>query len=76
MKSNKAKEPKVEEKENLNENPKRRSARLTRNTRSMAEEGPVSPEKPEKKLPYIKYKGAIKYYADGNEIAETSDLVM
>lgn len=44
----------------------------------MAEEGATaSPEKEEKKqLPFVKYKGAIKYFTDGNEIAEASDGLM
>ncbi|XP_073817220.1 WRN exonuclease [Musca autumnalis] len=66
----------TQDKENEEENPpKRRSTRTTRNTRSMAEEGATaSPEKEEKKpLSFIKYRGAIKYLTDGNEIAEASD---
>lgn len=57
--------------------PKRRSARITRSTRSMAEDGSPSPEKevPEK-LPYIKYKGAIKYFTESNDIAASADEVM
>ncbi|KAH8358969.1 hypothetical protein KR093_003618, partial [Drosophila rubida] len=57
--------------------PKRRSSRLTRSTRSMAEGGTPSPEKanPEK-LPFIKYKGAIKYYTESQEIAASADEVM
>ncbi|KAH8395933.1 hypothetical protein KR215_012254, partial [Drosophila sulfurigaster] len=57
--------------------PKRRSSRLTRSTRSMAESGTPSPEKeiPEK-LPFIKYKGAIKYYTESQEIAASADEVM
>lgn len=57
--------------------PKRRSARITRSTRSMAEGGTPSPEKevPEK-LPYIKYSGAIKYFTEVNDIAASADEVM
>lgn len=57
--------------------PKRRSARITRSMRSMAEDGSPSPEKevPEK-LPYIKYKGAIKYFTENNDIAASADEVM
>ncbi|XP_036344583.1 Werner Syndrome-like exonuclease [Rhagoletis pomonella] len=60
-----------------NNPPKRRSARLTRNTRSMAEGDIAIPEEIEikRKLPFIKYKGEIKYYTEGHEIAETADLV-
>ncbi|XP_037949726.1 Werner Syndrome-like exonuclease isoform X1 [Teleopsis dalmanni] len=61
--------------ENVENPPKRRSARLTRSTKSMAD-GTPSPEKIEKKLPFIKYKGKIKYFTEGNEIAEASDFVM
>lgn len=58
--------------------PKRRSARLTRNTRSMAEDDMVIPKEVEikRKLPFINYKGAIKYYTEGNDIAEASDLIL
>ncbi|XP_002069580.2 Werner Syndrome-like exonuclease [Drosophila willistoni] len=57
--------------------PKRRSARLTRSTRSMAEEGTPSPEKEKpEKLPFIKYKGAIKYYTENHEIAASADDVI
>lgn len=44
----------------------------------MAEEGVQlpSPEKVTEKLPFVKYRGAIKYYTDGNEIAEASDYLM
>ncbi|KAI8130686.1 hypothetical protein FF38_06185 [Lucilia cuprina] len=66
-----------QDKENEENPPKRRSTRSTRNTRSMAEEGgqgaAASPEKETKKLTFIKYRGAIKYHTDGNEIAEASD---
>ncbi|XP_053950618.1 3'-5' exonuclease [Anastrepha ludens] len=57
--------------------PKRRSARLTRNTRSMAEDDIVIPEEIEikRKLPFIKYKGKIKYFTEGHEIAEASDSI-
>ncbi|XP_034487111.1 Werner Syndrome-like exonuclease [Drosophila innubila] len=69
----------IKDKENTdNDNPpKRRSARLTRSTRSMTEDGTPSPEKaiPEK-LPFIKYKGAIKYYTENHEIAASADEVM
>ncbi|EDW59362.2 3'-5' exonuclease [Drosophila virilis] len=69
----------IKDKENADtENPpKRRSARLTRSTRSMAEDGTPSPEKeiPEK-LPFIKYRGAIKYYTESHEIAASADEVM
>ncbi|XP_070069281.1 3'-5' exonuclease-like [Drosophila takahashii] len=64
--------------------PKRRSARVTRSTRSMAEDGPPSPENaatPEKrkkaeKLPFIKYTGAIKYYTENQDIASSADEVL
>uniref|UniRef100_A0A0K8TYM3 Werner Syndrome-like exonuclease n=1 Tax=Bactrocera latifrons TaxID=174628 RepID=A0A0K8TYM3_BACLA len=70
----------AKDKENtdLDDNPpKRRSARLTRNTRSMAEDDIVIPEEIEikRKLPFIKYKGTIKYHTEGHEIAEASDLI-
>ncbi|KAH8312164.1 hypothetical protein KR044_009636 [Drosophila immigrans] len=69
----------IKDKENTEtENPpKRRSSRVTRSTRSMAEGGSPSPvkEKPEK-LPFIKYKGAIKYYTESQEIAASADEVM
>ncbi|KAL7727753.1 hypothetical protein ACLKA6_008085 [Drosophila palustris] len=69
----------VKDKENAETEspPKRRSARLTRSTRSMAEDGDPSPEKeiPEK-LPFIRYKGAIKYYTENHEIAASADEVM
>ncbi|BFF90622.1 Werner Syndrome-like exonuclease [Drosophila madeirensis] len=57
--------------------PKRRSGRVTRSTRSMAEDGTPSPEKvaPEK-LPFIKYTGAIKYYTENQDIAASADDVM
>ncbi|XP_030369869.1 Werner Syndrome-like exonuclease [Scaptodrosophila lebanonensis] len=69
----------VKDKENAEvENPpKRRSARLTRSTISMAEEGTPSPEKEKpEKLPFIKYRGAIKYFTESHEIAESADAVM
>ncbi|KAH8243668.1 hypothetical protein KR032_009211 [Drosophila birchii] len=57
--------------------PKRRSSRTTRSTRSMAEDGPPSPEKEEPvKLPFIKYNGAIKYYTENQDIAASADDVM
>lgn len=57
--------------------PKRRSARITRSTRSMAEDGSPSPEKQEpEKLPYIKYTGVINYYTENNDIAASADDVM
>ncbi|XP_011204128.2 Werner Syndrome-like exonuclease [Bactrocera dorsalis] len=70
----------AKDKENTDQDdnpPKRRSARLTRNTRSMAEDDIVVPEEIEikRKLPFIKYKGAIKYHTEGHEIAEASDLI-
>ncbi|XP_050341023.1 3'-5' exonuclease [Bactrocera neohumeralis] len=70
----------AKDKENTDQDenpPKRRSARLTRNTRSMAEDDIVIPEEVEikRKLPFIKYKGAIKYHTEGHEIAEASDLI-
>lgn len=71
--------PKDKENTDQDDNPpKRRSARLTRNTRSMAEDDIVIPEKIEikRKLPFINYKGAIKYYTEGHEIAEASDLIL
>ncbi|XP_022211438.1 Werner Syndrome-like exonuclease [Drosophila obscura] len=57
--------------------PKRRSGRLTRSTRSMAEDGTPSPEKvvPEK-LPFIKYRGEIKYFTENQDIAASADDVM
>ncbi|XP_034116142.2 3'-5' exonuclease [Drosophila albomicans] len=72
--------PEIKDKENSEESenpPKRRSSRLTRSTRSMAEGGTPSPEKeiPEK-LPFIKYNGAIKYYTESQEIAASADEVM
>ncbi|KAH8288542.1 hypothetical protein KR054_004809 [Drosophila jambulina] len=72
--------PELKEEKNTAENenpPKRRSARTTRSTRSMAEDGPPSPEKEEPvKLPFIKYKGAIKYYTENQDIAASADDVM
>ncbi|XP_017856469.1 PREDICTED: Werner Syndrome-like exonuclease [Drosophila arizonae] len=69
----------VKDKENAEvENPpKRRSTRVTRSTRSMADVGTPSPEKeiPEK-LPFIKYRGAIKYFTESQEIAASADEVM
>ncbi|XP_043653146.1 Werner Syndrome-like exonuclease [Drosophila teissieri] len=57
--------------------PKRRSSRLTRSTRSMAEDGSPSPEKEKpEKLPFIKYKGAIKYYTENQDIAASADDVL
>ncbi|KAH8268079.1 hypothetical protein KR018_012463, partial [Drosophila ironensis] len=57
--------------------PKRRSGRVTRSTRSMAEDGTPSPEKVEpKKLPFIKYKGAIKYFTENQDIAASADDVL
>uniref|UniRef100_A0A0A1X796 3'-5' exonuclease n=1 Tax=Zeugodacus cucurbitae TaxID=28588 RepID=A0A0A1X796_ZEUCU len=70
--------PKDKENADQDDNPpKRRSARLTRNTRSMAEDDIVIPEKIEikRKLTFINYKGAIKYYTEGHDIAEASDLI-
>ncbi|XP_075148910.1 WRN exonuclease [Haematobia irritans] len=68
-----------QDKENEEENPpKRRSTRSTRNTRSMTEEGGIaSPEEVKKKpLTFVKYKGEIKYFTNGNEIAEASDSIL
>ncbi|XP_017102313.3 3'-5' exonuclease [Drosophila bipectinata] len=57
--------------------PKRRSTRTTRSTRSMADSGTPSPEKEKpEKLPFIKYKGAIKYYTESQDIAASADDVM
>lgn len=57
--------------------PKRRSTRTTRSTRSMADGGTPSPEKEKpEKLPFIKYKGAIKYYTESQDIAASADDVM
>lgn len=66
------KKPNPESEENP---PKRRSTRVTRSQRCLAD-GTPSPEKPEKKLSFIKYKGAIKYYTDKIDIAATSDELM
>ncbi|EDV93306.1 Werner Syndrome-like exonuclease [Drosophila grimshawi] len=69
----------IKDKENAeSENPpKRRSSRVTRSMRSMAEDGPASPEKEiPKKLPFIKYSGAIKYFTESQEIAASADEVM
>uniref|UniRef100_W8C3Y9 3'-5' exonuclease n=1 Tax=Ceratitis capitata TaxID=7213 RepID=W8C3Y9_CERCA len=71
--------PKDKENVLLDDNPpKRRSARLTRNTRSMAEDEIAIPEEIEikRKLPFINFKGSIHYYTQGHEIAEASDLIM
>ncbi|XP_067627210.1 3'-5' exonuclease [Eurosta solidaginis] len=71
-------EPKNKENADQTDNPpKRRSARLTRSTRSMAEDDIAIPEEIEikRKLPFIKYKGAIKYYTEGHDIAEASDFI-
>ncbi|XP_023161154.2 Werner Syndrome-like exonuclease [Drosophila hydei] len=69
----------IKDKENAEvENPpKRRSTRVTRSTRSMADDGTPSPEMevPEK-LPFIKYRGAIKYFTESQEIAASADEVM
>nr|B4PLB3.1 RecName: Full=3'-5' exonuclease; AltName: Full=Werner Syndrome-like exonuclease [Drosophila yakuba] len=69
---------KAEKKATEEENPpKRRSSRLTRSTRSMAEDGSPSPEKEKpEKLPFIKYKGAIKYYTENQDIAASADDVL
>uniref|UniRef100_A0A6P4FHU1 3'-5' exonuclease n=1 Tax=Drosophila rhopaloa TaxID=1041015 RepID=A0A6P4FHU1_DRORH len=57
--------------------PKRRSSRTTRSTRSMAEDGPPSPEKEKpEKLPFIKYKGDIKYFTESQDIAASADEVL
>ncbi|XP_013114438.1 3'-5' exonuclease [Stomoxys calcitrans] len=68
----------VQDKENEENPPKRRSTRSTRNTRSMVEDGGAvaSPEKKKKPLAFVKYRGAIKYFTNGNEIAEASDSLM
>ncbi|XP_004521309.1 Werner Syndrome-like exonuclease [Ceratitis capitata] len=71
--------PKGKENVLLDDNPpKRCSARLTRNTRSMAEDEIAIPEEIEikRKLPFINFKGSIHYYTQGHEIAEASDLIM
>ncbi|XP_061402379.1 3'-5' exonuclease-like [Musca vetustissima] len=68
-----------QDKENEENPPKRRSTRSTRNTQSMAEEGGAAPspiKEEKKKLAFVKYRGAIKYYTDGNEIAEASDSLI
>ncbi|TMW43066.1 hypothetical protein DOY81_011854 [Sarcophaga bullata] len=68
------------DKENADNPPKRRSIRLTRNTRSMAEDGgemfSLPEEEVKKPLPYVEYRGMIKYLTDGYEIAESSDSIM
>ncbi|XP_017040183.1 Werner Syndrome-like exonuclease [Drosophila ficusphila] len=71
-------EAKENEKSAESENPpKRRSGRVTRSTRSMAEDGSPSPEKKKpEKLPFIKYKGAIKYYTENQDIAASADEVL
>ncbi|KAH8417450.1 hypothetical protein KR222_000047, partial [Zaprionus bogoriensis] len=60
--------------------PKRRSARLTRSTRSMAENGSPAKDEEEQevpeKLPFIRYRGAIKYFTENNDIAASADEVM
>lgn len=60
----------------MDENPpKRQSTRVTRSQRSL-QDGTPSPEIPKKKLSFIKYSGAIKYYTDKIDIAVTSDELM
>ncbi|XP_017084650.2 Werner Syndrome-like exonuclease [Drosophila eugracilis] len=64
-------------KEEIENPPKRRSSRLTRSTRSMAEDGSPSPEKEKpEKLPFIKYKGAIKYFTENHDIASSAEEVL